>query len=195
MALLRRLSTATAVTTLALVAIGGVVRATDSGDACPQWPGCFPGRILPPLESHALIEFSHRLAVVLVTALIVATVWVAWRRERRDPFVFWPLVALVMITATAARMRRRSAADRDPAGPGFRRLTWWTLGATAVLLLAGAYVRGEGAGLVFLDWPLMNGRFIPELSGEPTVANFLHRALAAVAVALGVILAWRSRAV
>jgi heme o synthase len=232
MALLRRFSTATALSTLALVAIGGIVRATDSGDACPQWPGCFPGRILPPLEPHALIEFSHRLAVVVVTALIVATAWVAWGRERRDPLVFWPivaaigtvvmqsaigairietgpralvttlhflvaslLVALVMITATAGRMRRRSAADRDPAGNAFRRLTWWTLGATAVLLLAGAYVRGEGAGLVFLDWPLMNGRFIPDLSGEPTVANFIHRVLAAMAVALGGVLAWRSRAV
>jgi heme o synthase len=232
MALLRRLSTATAVTTLALVTIGGVVRATDSGDACPQWPGCFPGRILPPLEPHALIEFSHRLTAGVVMALIVATAWVAWRRERRDPLVFWPivaaigtvvlqsaigairietgpralvttlhflvasvLVALVMVTATATRMRRRSAADRDPAGPGFRRLTWWALGTTAVLLLAGAYVRGEGAGLVFLDWPLMNGRFIPDLSGEPTVANFIHRVLAAVAVALGGVLAWRSRAV
>ena len=232
MSLLRRLATATAVSTLALVALGGIVRATDSGDACPRWPGCFPGRVLPPLEPHALIEFSHRLAVVVVTVLIVATAWMAWRRERRDPLVLWPivaaigtvvlqsaigavrietgpkaivttvhflvaslLVALVMVTATATRMRRRSAADSDPAGPRFRRLAWWTLGVTAVLLLAGAYVRGEGAGLVFLDWPLMNGRFVPDLSNEPTVAGFLHRVLAAVAVILGAVLAWSVRTV
>jgi protoheme IX farnesyltransferase len=232
MALLRGLGTATAAATLALVALGGVVRATGSGDACPEWPGCFPGRLLPPLEPAALIEFSHRLAVVVVSVLIVATAWVAWRRERRDPLVLWPilgaiativvqsaigairietgpvalvvtlhflvasvLVALVMVTATASRMRRPSPGDPDPAGQGFRPLAWTTVAVTATLLLAGAYVRGEGAGLVFLDWPLMDGRFIPDLSAEPNVANFTHRVLAVIAVVLGGGLAWRARGV
>jgi protoheme IX farnesyltransferase len=232
MALLRRLSAATALMTLALVALGGIVRATGSGDACPQWPGCFPGRILPPLEVHALIEFSHRLVAGLVVVLIVATAWVAWRRERRDPLVLWPvvvaiaavvlqsaigairietgpkaivttlhflvatvLVALVMVTATASRMRRTVRGKADPVPDGFHRVAWWTLGATALLLLAGAYVRGEGAGLVFLDWPLMDGRFIPDLSTEPTVANFVHRLLAAAALLLGAALAWTARRV
>jgi protoheme IX farnesyltransferase len=226
---LRRLSTAAAGTTLALVAIGGLVRATGSGDACPDWPRCF-GSWLPPLEPHALIEYSHRLAAVGAGVLILAAAWVAWRRER-DPAVLWPilaavvvvliqagigrvrivggpqafivtvhflvgmiLVALVMMTATAARVPRATRGP-DPAGPGFRALVVWTLVATAALLLVGAYVRGKGAGLVFLDWPLMDGRLVPDLSTQATAAGFTHRVLAAVAVALGAVLAVRARQV
>jgi heme o synthase len=228
MTLLRRLATATAVSTLALVAIGGVVRATGSGDACPEWPGCFPGRTLPPLEIHALIEFSHRAVVGIVTLLITATAWVAWRRERRDAAVLWPavaavgivllqsaigagriflgpgafvvtlhfmvamaLVAAVMVTATAVRIS--PATGGDGPDPGFRSLLRWALGATAGLLLLGVWVRGEGAGLVFPDWPLMDGRFVPGLGTVGAVAAFLHRIVAALVVVLGAALALRSR--
>ncbi|MGH2683510.1 MAG: heme o synthase [Actinomycetota bacterium] len=226
MTLLRRLSAAMAAATLALVAIGGLVRATGSGDACPDWPRCF-GSWVPPLETHALIEYSHRMSAAATGLLILLTAWVAWRRER-DPAVLWPilaavivvivqagigrvrivggpqaivvtihflvamlLVALVMITATAARVKR--GADTDPSDPGLRATIVWTMAVTGALLLVGAYVRGEGAGLVFLDWPLMDGRIIPDVSTTDTAAVFVHRALAAVAVALGGVLAFRAR--
>jgi heme o synthase len=228
MALLRRLSTATAATTVALVVVGGIVRATGSGDACPQWPGCFPGRILPPLEAHAIVEFSHRLVALILSVLVVATAWVAWRRERRDAAVLWPAVAavavlvvqsaigairietgpkalvttlhfltamvllsLVVMTATASRIGRRDS-ESAPVTSGFRRTLGATIAVAGMLLLVGAYVRGEGAGLVFLDWPLMDGRFVPDLTGNATAATFAHRLLAAIAVALGAILAVRS---
>jgi protoheme IX farnesyltransferase len=228
MTVLRRLSAATAASTLALVAIGGLVRATGSGDACPDWPRCF-GAWLPPLELHALIEYSHRLAAVVTGILIFVTAWVAWRRER-DPGVLWPilgavlvvivqagigrvrivggpqaivvtvhflvamlLVALVMITASAARVSRPAPSEADASDPGLRATIVWTLAATAALLLVGAYVRGQGAGLVFLDWPLMDGRVVPDLSSSATAATFVHRVLAAVAVGLGAVLAFRAR--
>src|SRR5687767_15415463 len=104
MTLLRRLSTATAAATLALVAIGGLVRATGSGDACPDWPRCF-GSLLPPLEPHALIEYSHRLAAVTAGLLILAAAWVAWRRER-DPAVLWPILAAVVVVLIQAGIGR-----------------------------------------------------------------------------------------
>jgi protoheme IX farnesyltransferase len=226
--LLRRLSAATAAATLALVAIGGLVRATGSGDACPDWPRCF-GNWLPPFELHALIEYSHRLAAVVAGLLIFATAWLAWRRGR-DPAVLWPilaavvmvivqagigrvrivggpqaivvtihflvamtLVALVMITATAARVTLRGPGEPDASEPGLRVAIVWTMSVTAALLLVGAYVRGEGAGLVFLDWPLMDGRIVPDVSTTATAAAFAHRVLAALAVALGAVLVFRAR--
>jgi protoheme IX farnesyltransferase len=221
------------VSTLALVAIGGIVRATGSGDACPDWPRCF-GRWLPPLELHTLIEYSHRLAAAFAGALILATAWLGWRRARSDRGIVWPaaaavlvvivqagigririvaddpakplivtvhflvamaLVGLVVAAATASRIRPAEAGGADPTGPRFRRLLGLTLGAAAALLLVGAYVRGQGAGLVFLDWPLMDGRLVPDLGSTDSAAAFLHRALAAVAVILGAILAVAARAI
>jgi heme o synthase len=233
-ALVRRLSTATLVATLALVAIGGLVRATGSGDACPQWPGCLPGRILPPLEARPLIEFTHRAVVGVLTLLILATAFAAWRRARADRAVLWPialavlvvviqagigrvriladdsmksvivtvhfvvamvLVALVVASVTATRAARAGPGSPDPTDGRFRRLVWWTLGTTIALLAAGAYVRGEGASLVFLDWPLMDGRFVPDLTAANGLAMFVHRVLAAAAVLLGGALAVRARRV
>jgi protoheme IX farnesyltransferase len=231
MALLRRLTTATAVSTLAAVAIGGIVRATGSGDACPDWPRCF-GRWIPPLEFPTLIEYSHRLSVAVAGVFIFLTAWVAWRRVKGDgglvvpalmmPLVFvlqaaigagriWigpnptvvtihfltgmALVAVVLVTATSARIARRPAGAEDVPGPGFRRLVTWTLVSVGVLLAIGAYVRSEQAGLVFADWPLMDGRLIPDLSGTDSVASFLHRVVAAVSAALVGAVAWRARRV
>jgi protoheme IX farnesyltransferase len=81
----RALSVATALVTYALVVLGGVVRVSGSGLGCPDWPLCH-GRLLPPLELHSIIEYSHRTTASLASTLIVATALVAWLalRRRRD---------------------------------------------------------------------------------------------------------------
>ena len=231
MTLLRRLSTATAAATLAAVAIGGVVRATGSGDACPDWPRCF-GRWIPPLEFPTLIEYSHRLAVAVAGILVFSTAWVAWRRVHGDggittpallmPVVFlmqaaigagriWigpnpavvtihflagmSLVAIVLVAAVATAVPRRPAGAEDAIGPAFRRLVVWSLISIGVLLAVGAYVLAEGAGLAFPDWPLMDGRLIPDLTGADSLASFLHRMVAAVTMVLVAWVAWRARTI
>ena len=229
MRLLRKLTTATAVSTLLLVAIGGIVRATGSGDACPDWPRC-AGEWLPPLEFPAIIEYSHRLAAAVTGVLIFATAWVAWRRYRGDAAIVWPvvvavfvaivqaaigreriltgpdqltvtvhfvvgmaLVALVVMSATAARVakpREGPAPDRV-----FVRLAWTTAFLMGVVLVVGAYVRGEDAGLSFLAWPLMDGSLLPSLGAADPAIHFAHRAAALVTLVLGGSLAWRARRV
>src|SRR6266550_1147486 len=80
----RALSVATAVATYALVVLGGVVRVSGSGLGCPDWPLCH-GRVLPPLDLHAIIEYSHRTAASLTSTLVVLTAavaWIAWRNRR-----------------------------------------------------------------------------------------------------------------
>ncbi len=87
---LQGLSTATALTVFVLVIIGGVVRVTESGLGCPDWPLCY-GRLLPPPEYTAIIEYTHRfVASVIVGPLVLATAVVALMRYRHDRWVSLP---------------------------------------------------------------------------------------------------------
>ncbi|MGZ8563930.1 MAG: COX15/CtaA family protein, partial [Candidatus Limnocylindria bacterium] len=81
-----KLSIAAALATFVLIVVGGLVRATDSGLGCPDWPLCF-GAWVPPLELHAWIEHSHRLIAAvavgpLVAAVALITVFTPRRRDR-----------------------------------------------------------------------------------------------------------------
>ena len=52
---------------------GALVRVTNSGLGCPDWPLC-NGRATPPFAGHAVIEFSNR---VLAGGVIVLTILLA----------------------------------------------------------------------------------------------------------------------
>jgi heme o synthase len=227
----QKLSIATTAATLLLVVVGGLVRATDSGLGCPGWPTCF-GRWIPPLEYHAIIEYSHRLLASIVVVLIGLQTFVAWKDYRRVRQITRPatlaavlvvvqaglggivvegeleatLVTLHFATAmallgvlahvTASSFCTVRLPTKGPAiagsDPAFARLTVVTAAAAGVLLVVGAYVRAEAAGLAFRDWPLMDGRLVPTLGGAATWM-FAHRVLAALVLVLVIWLAIRAR--
>jgi cytochrome c oxidase assembly protein subunit 15 len=77
----------------------------------------------------------------------------------------------------------------------------WVGAVLFVQLLLGAWVAGLNAGHAAYDWPLMNGRLVPEvnwtkgaiwtLTHDPFLLHFLHRWWAFAAVAALVVLARR----
>jgi cytochrome c oxidase assembly protein subunit 15 len=76
---------------------------------------------------------------------------------------------------------------------GLTRMARMAAGGTLLLIAVGAYVRGEGAGLAFPDWPLMNGRVFPAIRSIPAGVHFAHRALALLVGVLVILVAVRAR--
>lgn len=72
---------ALALVTLALMWVivpsGAVVRLTDSGLGCPDWPTC-EGTITSVTTGHAVIEYTNRILSAIVGAAAVLTFAVGW---------------------------------------------------------------------------------------------------------------------
>lgn len=98
----RGLSLLTVLSVFALVILGAVVRVTGSGLGCPDWPLCHGG-VLPPLETKAVIEFTHRVvASLLVGPLVLATSIVALLAFRRVRWLVVPAtLSLLLLVAQA----------------------------------------------------------------------------------------------
>src|SRR3989442_1828530 len=217
------LAIATIVLTYGLIVLGGAVRATDSGTACPDWPLCH-GQVLPRLEGHVLVEYSHRLVASIVGFLIFATAIWAWRRNRNDSLVTGAallatvlLVAQVLVGAATVDTETNAsvvALHLSIALSLLATLIVLALGATRTnsdtsaalpvlpiivgigafaLVISGAYVSQEGAGLAYPDWPLFNGKLV-SAGGRLADLHYAHRLLAAGLGVLMVALAavtWR----
>jgi cytochrome c oxidase assembly protein subunit 15 len=63
-----------------IVLTGAGVRLTGSGLGCPDWPRCYGGTV-PPLESHAVIEYGNRVLTGFVGIAVIAASVLAWFRR------------------------------------------------------------------------------------------------------------------
>ena len=78
-----------------IVVTGAGVRLTGSGLGCPNWPTCDDGRIVAPLEYHAMVEFVNRMVTGLVSLAVMLAVLGSLVRVPRRRDLTWLSLGLV----------------------------------------------------------------------------------------------------
>jgi cytochrome c oxidase assembly protein subunit 15 len=127
-----------------IVMTGAAVRLTGSGLGCPTWPRCY-GKIYPPLNTHAVIEFSNRMITVPVSIVAIAAFVLAFRRRpyRRDLMRLSALLPLgVLAQAVLGGLTVRGALDYGWVMGHFA-LSMLVLVAAAALAWRATYEPGE----------------------------------------------------
>ena len=108
----RRLAQWSLATTVFLVMLGGYTRGSGSGYGCEdRWPLCedgLLGGLLPRLEYHMIVEWTHRWVAAIVGILIVATAVAAWRDRPRNRRAAWPAAAVAASRVRSGRTRLRA---------------------------------------------------------------------------------------
>ncbi|MFN8529435.1 MAG: COX15/CtaA family protein [Anaerolineae bacterium] len=82
------------------------------------------------------------------------------------------LLGALLVSCIAAFYRAPQHYTRDR----FTALAYVTTALSLVIILTGALVRGSGATLACIDWPLCNGQVLPFNQGTLATIHMMHRA-------------------
>jgi cytochrome c oxidase assembly protein subunit 15 len=112
-----RLASYIALGSLTLIVLtGAAVRLTDSGLGCENWPKC-GGTVLPPLSTHALIEFGNRAISGLVGVIAVVVFVLAYLRRPFRKDLLW--LAATLPLGVLAQAVLGGFTVREHLAPGF----------------------------------------------------------------------------
>jgi heme A synthase len=96
------------------------------------------------------------------------------------------LLAALLLAAIAAWYRPQQTYEQDHV----TLLAYITTALSLVIIFTGALVRGSGATLACMDWPLCNGQLFPFQQGQLQTLHMIHRyAVLGLGITLG-LLVW-----
>ena len=137
----------TAIVTYGLIVLGGTVRSTGSGTACPDWPLCH-GKVVPQFEYHVMIEYSHRLVASLVGFLILGMMIWGWRRYPGQPLYRAGAVLVMVLLAGQVLLGGATVKTETAATVVAAHLTMaLTLFSTLILMAVAAFRLDSGGSL------------------------------------------------
>lgn len=144
----RTLTVITLLATVLLIAVGSTVRTTDSGLGCPDWPLCY-GKILPPLEFTAIVEWIHRAMASVISILVGAQAVGAFMQRRADPTLWKLAIASVLAVFGQALLGGVTVLTKNaPWTVGVHLAAALTLLAIVTMMAACAYL---GPGRTRID--------------------------------------------
>ena len=155
--------------------LGGIVRVTESGLGCPDWPLCYGG-FLPPPDLHAIIEYSHRfVASALVGPLVAATCIAAWVAHRRQRWLVIPAsVAVVLLLVQSGLGAVTVLQELPPAIVSVHLAVAQAMLATMIVILVVSFAGPlVGAGTPEPGAPSKRGRGLSKLPSMLLAASVM----------------------
>jgi protoheme IX farnesyltransferase len=136
----QKLALATVFSTVLLVTMGVIVRATGSGMGCPDWPLC-NGQLIPSTTDYRpWLEWIHRAIASVIGFEILGLAWLAFRHHRAQRPILWPTLASVVLVGFQAYLGEETVRLNN-SGPS---VTAHLASAMALLgLLVYLYVRSR----------------------------------------------------
>jgi len=116
------------------ITLGGIVRVTESGLGCTDWPLC-DGQIIPEFDFHTAIEWGHRISGASIGILIIVINVISLRFfgiKSSQSFLAFSLLMLVILEGILGGITVLTE------------LTWWVrlihLGVSFIILFLFAYL-------------------------------------------------------
>lgn len=83
------------------VTLGAIVRVTDSGLACPDWPLCY-GKLIPEFDFNILMEYTHRLSASLLMLTIFSTTFISYKILKHNKIAIFAITGASITVICAA---------------------------------------------------------------------------------------------